>query len=80
MSLQAVLLPLFVEVILTFILWGWMATLRTREMTSGGVRPEDIALREPGWSKEVRGGRTTVTVWLPRDDSAGIHNTRLRPV
>jgi len=53
MSLQAVLLPLFVEVILTFVLWGWMAGLRTRDMSSGGVRPQDIALREPNWSKHT---------------------------
>jgi hypothetical protein len=53
MSLQAILLPLFVEVILTFVLGGWMAGLRTRDMTSGGVRPEDIALREPNWSKRT---------------------------
>jgi hypothetical protein len=30
-----------------------MAALRTRDMTSGGVRPEDIALREPNWSKHT---------------------------
>ncbi len=53
MSLQAVLLPLFVEVILTFVLWGWMAALRARDMTSGGVRSQDIALREPNWSKHT---------------------------
>ena len=29
MSIQAVLLPLFVEVILTFVLLYWMAHLRT---------------------------------------------------
>ena len=53
MSLQAILLPLFVEVILTFVLWAWTARLRTRDMTSGGVRPENIALREPNWSKHT---------------------------
>lgn len=53
MSLQAILLPLFVEVILTFVLWGWMAALRTRDFTSGGVRADDIALREPNWSKST---------------------------
>ena len=53
MSLQAILLPLFVEVILTFALGGWMAALRTRDMTSGGVRPDDIALREPNWPKHT---------------------------
>ena len=49
MSLQAVLLPLFVEVILTFVLWIYMAGLRTRDFSSGAVRPENIALRQPNW-------------------------------
>ncbi len=51
MSVQAILLPLFVEVILTFILLFWMAFLRTRDFNTGVVRPEDIALREPNWPK-----------------------------
>jgi len=49
MSLQAVLLPLFVEVILTFALLFWLAPLRGRDFSSGAVKPEDIALREPNW-------------------------------
>jgi hypothetical protein len=49
MSTQAILLPLFVEVILTFLLWVAMATLRTRDFSTGAVRPEQIALREPNW-------------------------------
>jgi len=49
MSLQAVLLPLFVEVILTFTLLFWMAPLRAGDFRSGAVRPQDIALREPNW-------------------------------
>jgi len=49
MSTQAILLPLFVEVLLTFLLWIGMATLRTRDFSSGAVRPEEIALREPKW-------------------------------
>jgi hypothetical protein len=53
MSLQAVLLPLFVEVILTLALWIWMAALRTRDLGPGGVPPESIALREPNWSKHT---------------------------
>ena len=52
-SLQAILLPSFVEVVLTFVLWGWMAALRTRDFTSGGVQADDIALREPNWSKHT---------------------------
>ncbi len=54
MTLRAVLLPLFVEVILTFVLLFWMAALRTRDLGSGAVRPQDIALREPNWSVRTR--------------------------
>jgi hypothetical protein len=50
---QAILLPLFVEVILTFALLFWAAALRTRDFNSGVVRAEDIALREPNWSKRT---------------------------
>jgi hypothetical protein len=50
MTTQDILLPLFVEVILTFLLWVCMATLRTRDFSTGVVRSEQIALREPNWS------------------------------
>jgi hypothetical protein len=53
MTVQAILLPLFAQVILTFGLLFWMAPLRTRDFASGAVRPEDIALREPKWSKRT---------------------------
>ena len=49
MSLQAVLLPLFVEVILTFILMLRMGALRRADYGSGAVKADDIALREPRW-------------------------------
>ena len=49
MTVQAILLPLFVEVILTFLLFFWMAALRTRDFSNGAVRPENVALREPNW-------------------------------
>jgi hypothetical protein len=49
MSIQAVLLPLFVQVTLTFVLLFWMAYLRTSAITRGEVRMRDIALREPAW-------------------------------
>ena len=51
MSVQAILLPLFVEVILTFALGIGLAVMRGRDFKSGKVRAEDIALREPGWSR-----------------------------
>jgi hypothetical protein len=46
-----ILLPLFVEVILTFVIWALMAALRTRDFKSGAVRPDNVALREPNWPK-----------------------------
>lgn len=51
MTIQAVLLPLFVEVALTFTLLFWMAGLRTSALRRGEVRPADIALREPNWPR-----------------------------
>jgi len=51
MTVQTILLPLFVEVILTFALLIWLAPLRARDFSSGAVRAEDVALREPNWSK-----------------------------
>lgn len=53
MSVQMILLPLFVEVILTFAIWACMAALRTRDFNSGAVRPDNIALREPNWPKRT---------------------------
>ena len=51
MTVQMILLPLFVEVILTFALLFWLAPLRAGDFRSGLVREEDIALRQPSWSK-----------------------------
>ncbi len=53
MSLQAVLLPLFVEVILTFALMLWMGALHSGDYRSGAVRAQDVALREPGWPRRT---------------------------
>ena len=54
MTLREVLLPLFVEVILTFALVFWAAGLRIRDLRSGVVKPRDIALREPNWPVPTR--------------------------
>jgi hypothetical protein len=51
MTIQEVLLPLFAEVILTFLLLFWLAPLRARDFSTGVTRPESISLREPNWSK-----------------------------
>jgi len=53
MSPQAVLLPLLVQIALTFGLGFWMAARRVRAIRSGEVRPRDIALREPNWPKQL---------------------------
>jgi hypothetical protein len=53
MSLQAVLSPLFVEVILTFELMLWMGALRGGDFRSGAVRTADVALREPNWPRRT---------------------------
>jgi hypothetical protein len=53
MSLQTVLLPLFVQVALTFVLLLWMGRLRTTAVRSGEVRINDIALREPNWPRRM---------------------------
>jgi len=49
MSVPMVLLPLFVQVGLTFALLLWMASARTRALTSGETKMRDIALRQPNW-------------------------------
>jgi hypothetical protein len=53
MTIRDVLLPLFVEVILTFVLLFWMAALRTRAISGGATKARDIALREPNWPEPV---------------------------
>ena len=51
MSIQAVLLPLFVQVALTFGLLFWTARARVAAVRRGEVHPRDIALRQPGWPR-----------------------------
>jgi hypothetical protein len=51
MTIQAVLLPLFVQVALTFVLMFWTGRLRVRAVRRGEVHPRDVALREPNWGK-----------------------------
>lgn len=53
MSIQMVLLPLFVQVALTFVLWIWMAYYRVTLVRSGQVNPRDVALRQPNWPPRV---------------------------
>jgi hypothetical protein len=53
MSIQAALLPLFVEVTFTFALLYWTGYLRSNALKTGAVKPRDIALREPNWPVPV---------------------------
>jgi len=54
MSIRAILLPVFVEVALTFGLLIWLAVLRRRDLVSGAVRPAQIALRERHWTQTTQ--------------------------
>jgi hypothetical protein len=49
MSIRFVLLPLFVEVLLTFALMFGMMYFRTSTLRRGETHFEDIALRESNW-------------------------------
>jgi len=53
MSVSSLLLPVFVQVGLTFGLMLWMASQRVTAITSGAVRPKDISLREPNWPERA---------------------------
>jgi hypothetical protein len=49
MSVQMVLLPVFVQMGLTFFLLLWMVGARRRALVGGETRIRDIALGQPNW-------------------------------
>jgi hypothetical protein len=49
MTIQMVLLPVFVQVALTFALLFWMATSRRASLGRGETKIRDIALGQPAW-------------------------------
>lgn len=53
MSVQMILLPLFVQIILTFSICFLLAFRRQRAFASRATRWQDIALREPNWPKDA---------------------------
>ena len=53
MSVQMVLLPVFVQIGLTFALLLWMATARGRALSSRETSLKDIALGQPNWPERV---------------------------
>jgi hypothetical protein len=53
MSIQMILAPLFVQVVLTFVVGFWLARLGVSTLRRGEVKPQDIALREPNWPRHM---------------------------
>ena len=49
MTIQMVLLPVFVQVALAFGLLMWMARTRTASVSRGETKIRDIALGQPNW-------------------------------
>jgi hypothetical protein len=49
MSVQTVLLPVFVQIALTFALLIWMVASRRQALVSRETRIKDIALGQPNW-------------------------------
>ncbi|WP_407146782.1 MAPEG family protein [Bradyrhizobium sp. ORS 86] len=49
MSIQMVLLPVFIQIGLTFALLFAMASMRGQALSSGETKTGDIALRQPNW-------------------------------
>jgi hypothetical protein len=54
MTIPTILLPLFVEVALTFALLLWLGYLRRNDLKSGKVKASQIALREPNWTVQTQ--------------------------
>jgi hypothetical protein len=53
MSIQAILMPMLVQVGLTFVLLFWMGALRSRALRLGQVDAHHVRLREPNWPPRV---------------------------
>lgn len=53
MTVDAILLPLFVQVGLTFVLLFWMGRERVGSVRRGEVAVPDIALRQPAWPERA---------------------------
>jgi hypothetical protein len=53
MSFATVMMPLFVEVFLTFALLFWAGALRSGNLRAGIVKPEEIGLRALNWPQRT---------------------------
>ncbi|MCB5176821.1 MULTISPECIES: MAPEG family protein [Microvirga] len=54
MSVTSILLPVFVQVALTFFLLFWMGRSRISVIRSGEVKVKDIALGERNWPRQTQ--------------------------
>ena len=62
MTVTDLLLPVFVEVGLTFFLMFWMGLLRREALNSGAVKPADINLRQQRGRRGRRRSPTASTI------------------
>ena len=53
MSVASLLIPVFVQATLTFVLMLWMWSHRVAAIKSGEVKFTDVSLREPVWPKRA---------------------------
>ncbi len=53
MSVTSLLIPVFLQVALTFALMSWMWSQRVAAIKSGEVKFSDVSLREPMWPKRA---------------------------
>jgi hypothetical protein len=49
MLMKSMLMPVFAQLVLTFVLLFWMSYLRIQTIRRGLVQPSAISLREPNW-------------------------------
>ena len=54
MTLPMILAPLFVLVVVTFILCFWIPVAGVPLLRRGEVRPQDVDLRQPNWPRPVQ--------------------------
>ena len=53
MPIGMVLLPVFVQVALTFVIGLWMGASRVGTLRTRKLKPADIALGQPGWPEKT---------------------------
>ena len=53
MSIPMILAPLFVLVLMTFVLVFWLSALRGPAFSRGEVRAVDVDLRQPNWPRRT---------------------------